>query len=122
MIRALAAIGSLIALFTAYMHMTGAAPVKEIAAASDSQFFSAAIPQVWMLISVHLVFIAFLAFGLSFYKSRACAAILMAFGVWLLVDAAMVFAAAGPFIGVYALAAAGLCYLIAGFMLRRQMT
>jgi len=85
------------------------------------EFTEKVVPAVWIILSVHMMFIAFLVFGLSFYKSRAGAAILIAFGLWLWVDAVIVFSAVGAIIPVYMFGVAGICYLAAGLMLRRSM-
>jgi len=76
---------------------------------------------MWVLPSMHWVFIAFLSIGLSRYKSNACAAILMAFGCWVLVDALITFLHVGPFMGAYMLAIAGALILTSGLMLRKEM-
>ena len=119
--KVLAAIGALILLFTAYMHMGGAEGAKIATSLSKSDFFKKAVPAVWIMPSVHMTFIAFLSFGLSFYRSKAGAVILIAFGLLTLVDAAIVFGAVGPFIGAYMLAAAGLLILTSGILLRRSI-
>jgi len=119
-VKILAGLGSLIVLFTAYMHMQGLPEATEAVAGVSQGFMKKAIPAVWVMPSVHMVFIGFLAFGLSFYRSKACAVMLIAFGLWLCVDAVIVFSAVGPFIPVYMLGAAGLSYLVAGFMLRKS--
>ncbi|NNE56639.1 MAG: hypothetical protein HKN36_00900 [Hellea sp.] len=121
-IQILTGIASLILLVIASMHYGGLSSLKDAIGVIDSAFFKGAIPGVWIMPSIHMIFIACLAFGLSFYKSRACAAMLIAFGAWCLVDAAIIFIHVGPFVPVYMLGVAGLCLLAAGFMLRRSLT
>jgi len=86
----------------------------------DSNFFKNALPAMWTVPAVHWAFIACLSVGLSRYKSKACAAVLMAFGVLVLIDALLSFMHIGPFIGVYMLAAAGGLLLASGVMLRKE--
>ena len=76
---------------------------------------------MWKMPTLHWIFIAFLSMGLSRYKSNSCAAILMAFGCWILVDALITFMHVGPFVGVYMLGLAGALLLASGVMLRKEM-
>lgn len=118
-VKITAIVGALILLATAYFHMTAMPQLKGLVTAIDSDFYRKGLPAMWMLPSVHWLFIACLSVGLSRYQSKACAAVLMAFGVWVLVDALITALHIGPFIGVYMLAAAGLLLLASGVMLRR---
>lgn len=121
-IKILAGLGSLIAVATAYLHYTGLVPARETVVGAESDFMRHALVTMWVLYSIHLILIAALAFGASFYKSRACAAFLIAFGVWLMMDGLIIWTHVAWFPGVPVLLAAGLCYLIAGFMLRKSVT
>lgn len=80
-----------------------------------------ALGMLWTLPAFHWVFIAFLAFGLSRYKSNACAAILMAFGVMVLGDAMLLASNISLGSSTYALGAAGALLLVSGVKLRQQM-
>lgn len=120
-IKALAGLGSLILLAMAYFHYTGLTPVREIAANVDDDFMRHALITNWAVFSFHLIFIALLAFGTSFYASKACAAILMAFGAWVILDGLIIWTHVMFFPGVPILITAGACYLIAGILLRRKM-
>ncbi len=121
MTRILTALGSLTLLVTAGLHMTGLQLVKDATGKIEMAFLRDALSAMWVMPSIHWLLIACLAFGCSFYRSRACAAMLIAFGVWILIDALIVFSHVGMFIGAITLSAAGLCYLIAGFMLRSSI-
>lgn len=121
MIKALAAIGGIILLATAWFHSSALGQMQTAIAPMDEGFFKTALPALWMMPSAHWIFIAFLSFGLSFYKSKAGAVVLIAFGVWVLVDAAIILSAVGPFIGAYMLLAAGVLILLSGVLLRRSM-
>ena len=80
-----------------------------------------ALAALWTLPAFHWVFIAFLAFGLSRYKSNSCAAILMGFGVMVLGDTMLLASkfSLGP--STYALGAAGALLLVSGVKLRKQI-
>ena len=80
-----------------------------------------ALSALWTVPAFHWLFIAFLSFGLSRYKSNSCAAILMAFGVMILIDAMLIASHLGLYMGTYLLAAAGALLLISGLALRREM-
>ena len=120
-IRITAILGALILLAGAAFHMTGLGPVKGAVSGVEPDFYQNALLGMWVMPAVHWLFIAFLSIGLSRYKSNSCAAILMAFGVWILLDGAITFFHVGPFLGVYMLALAGGLLLASGFMLRKQM-
>lgn len=107
-------------LVAAYFHMTGFGPMKTAIAPLEPGFYKTGLPVMWVLPSVHWGFIACVSVGLARYKSQACAAILMAFGVWVLVDAAITFTQVGAFMGVYMLGLAGLLLLLSGLMLRKD--
>jgi len=112
-------LGGLILIAGAAFHMTGLDGGRAAIANIDSEFFKKTLPVTWILPSVHWAFIGFLSIGLSFYKSKACAAILIAFGLMILLDAFVSFLTAGPFLGVYIMSAAGIFLLISGLMLRK---
>ncbi len=118
--KVLAAIGSINLLTVAGMHMTGLGDVKSSVVTIESEFMQQALPAMWIMPSLHMIFMACLAVGLSFYKSRIVAAMLMAFGVWLWVDAALVYMHVGVFIGNIMLVISGLLYFVAGYLLRRE--
>ena len=118
-IKITAAIGALILLITAAFHMTGLADVTASVTGIERELFREGLPGMWAMLGVHWIFIAFLAFGLSRYKSKSCAAILTAFGVWLLVDALIIFKYVGAFVAVYMIGTAGLFLLVSGLMLRK---
>lgn len=101
--------------------MTALPGVKAFVAGGSPAFFEKTLPVMWMMPAIHWIFIAFASVGLSRYPSRSCAAILMGFGLWILVDALITFIHAGPFIGAYMLTLAGLLLLASGFILRKDM-
>ncbi len=119
--RITAILGALILLLTAGFHLSALPEVISSTAGVKSDFFRHALPSIWMTPAAHWIFMAFLSFGLSRYRSRSCAAILMAFGVLLLVDALMTLLHVGAFAGVYMLAAAGLLWLASGVSLRKDL-
>ena len=80
-----------------------------------------ALSALWSLPAFHWVFIAFLAFGLSRYKSNSCAAILMAFGVMILGDTMLLASKFSLAPSTYALGAAGALLFVSGLKLRKQM-
>jgi len=120
-IKITAILGALILLGGAAFHMTAMGQVKAALVDVEPAFFKEGLSGMWMMPAMHWLFIAFLSIGLSRYKSNSCAAILMAFGCWVLIDAAITFAHVGGFIGVYMLAFAGLLLLASGLMLRKDM-
>ena len=120
-VKVTAILGAVILLAGAAFHMSALAGVKAAVAGVEPAFYKNALPGMWVMPAVHWLLIAFLSVGLSRYKSNACAAILMAFGVWVLLDAAITFVHLGAFLGVYMLALAGGFLLASGFMLRGQM-
>lgn len=119
-IKITAIIAALILLLGAAFHMTGLSPLAAEMSTLRSSFYKAAMPGIWMIPAVHWVFIACLSVGLSRYVSEGCAAVLLAFGVWLLVDAAIVFSHVGLFAGVIMLALAGALLLTSGLLLRKD--
>ncbi|MEP1230434.1 MAG: hypothetical protein ABJG88_07140 [Litorimonas sp.] len=116
-----AIIAALILLVEAGFHFMGTGLVKGAITGVESDFLRQALVGIWVMPSLHWVFIAFLSVGLSRYRSRSCAAILIAFGVWLLADGVLTFLHVGPFIGVYLLWVAGALLLTSGWLLRRDM-
>lgn len=82
-------------------------------------FYQKGLPAMWTLPALHWILIGGLATGLSSYRSRACAVILIAFALWVFIDAIVAFLHVGLFIGVYMLVAAGICFLFSGTKLRR---
>ena len=118
-IRFLAIIAALILLATAGFHMTAMTDLRTALGQMDPGFYRNGLPAMWTLPALHWVLIACLSVGLSRYNSQGCAAVLIAFGLWVLLDAAIAAAHVGLFIGVYMLSAAGICLLIAGFKLRK---
>ena len=120
-VKITAILGAVILLAGAAFHMSALAGVKAAVAGVEPAFYKNALPGMWVMPAVHWLLIGFLSVGLSRYKSNACAAILMAFGVWVLLDAAITFVHLGAFLGVYMLALAGGLLLASGFMLRGQM-
>ena len=120
-VKITAILGALILFAGALFHMTALPGVKAFVAGGSPTFFEKTLPAMWMMPAIHWIFIAFASVGLARYRSRSCAAILMGFGLWVLVDALMTFMAVGPFIGAFMLALAGLLLLTSGFMLRKDM-
>ena len=120
-VKILAAIGALILLVGSWIHSDALSSMRTAIAPMDDGFFRDALPGMWVMPSVHWILIACLSFGLSFYKSKAGAVILIAFGVLLLLDAALVYRYVGAFAGVYMLIAAGVLILTSGILLRRSM-
>jgi len=120
-IKITAILGALILLAGAAFHMTAMSQLKQVVGSIESGFYRNALPGMWMMPAVHWLFIAFLSIGLARYKSNACAAILMAFGCWILVDALITFMNVGPFMGAYMLGLAGLLLLASGLMLRKEV-
>ena len=120
-IKITAILGSLILLAGAAFHLSAMAQLKTVMAGLEPGFFREALPGMWKMPALHWIFIAFLSMGLSRYKSNSCAAILMAFGCWIIVDGLITFMYVGPFLGVYMLALAGGLLLASGVMLRKQM-
>jgi len=121
MIKLLAAIGSLILVVTAVYHLTATGDAVDAMAPIEASFFKSGLTGMWVLPGIHWIFFAALAFSLSFYKSNAGSIVLVSIGVWVLIDAVITFRYVGAFIGVYMLAAAGLCILASGLLLRRSM-
>jgi len=119
-IKITAILGALILLAGAAFHMTAMPQLKAALGALSPGFFQDGLPAMWLLPSIHWIFIAFLSIGLSRYMSNSCAVILMAFGCWILVDALITFMHVGPFVGVYMLGLAGLLLLASGVMLRKE--
>ena len=118
-IKITAALGALILLAGAAFHMTAMPGVMAAVLGVESEFFRKALPGMWVIPALHWIFIAFLSLGLSRYKSKACAAVLIGFGLLLIVDAVVTFHYLGAFIGVYMMAAAGGLLLTSGLMLRK---
>lgn len=119
-IKITAILAALILVAGAVFHMSGLAPVKAALADVKPVFYQDALAGMWVMPALHWIFIACLSVGLSWYKSKACAAVLMAFGVWILIDALTTFMHVGPFMGTYMLGVAGILLLISGVMLRHQ--
>ena len=117
-----AIIGALILLLGAAFHLSALPQVRDALAGGDmAGFFRSALAGMWMLPALHWIFIASLSVGLSRYKSNSCAAILMAFGVLIIVDGVVTFLHVGPFMGAYMLCLAGGLLTVSGVTLRRQM-
>jgi len=119
-IKITAILAALILIAGAVFHMSGLAPVKETLADVKPVFYQDALSGIWVMPSVHWILIAFLSVGLSWYKSKACAATLIAFGVLVFVDGLIAVFHIGPFMGAYMLGVAGILLLISGVMLRHQ--
>jgi len=120
-VKLTAIIGAIILILGAVFHMSALPQVRGAVSGVEPVFFKKALTAMWVMPSAHWIFIAFLSLGLSRYRSNACAAILIAFGAWMFMDALISFVTVGLFIGVYIMAAAGLCLLASGLMLRAQM-
>ena len=120
-VKITAILAALILLVGAAFHMTGIVPVKMVLEDVEPEFYKNALAGMWVMPAVHWIFIAFLSAGLSWYKSKACAAILIAFGVWIITDALIVLLHVGPFMGVYMLGISGLLLLISGVLLRNAV-
>lgn len=120
LIKALTAIGSILLLITAYQHFEAVDLIKDIAAKIDDPILNPGLVPLWIHASVHILFIALLAFGASFYRSKACAAFLLGFGIWVLVIALISWTYVGWFKAIPMLLVAAVLYLISGFMLRRS--
>ena len=120
-VKITAILAALILLVGAAFHMTGIVPVKMVLEDVEPEFYKNALAGMWVMPAVHWIFIAFLSAGLSWYKLKACAAILIAFGVWIITDALIVFLHVGPFMGVYMLGISGLLLLISGVLLRNAV-
>ena len=118
-IRLLAIIAALILLAGAAFHMTALPGLRAALTEMSPGFFRNGIPAMWTLPALHWVMIACLSVGLSRYNSQGCAAVLIAFGLWVLIDMLIAAMHVGLFVGVYMLGAAGICLLIAGFKLRK---
>jgi|GEM_PF-3268295 len=117
----LTCLGSLLLLTIAVFHMTGLVMMRDGIAVMEPGFIKNALPGLWITPSVHWVFIACLAFGLSFYTRNTTSIMLIAFGLMMFVDAAIIYAHVGFFIAEVMLAGAGLLFLISGWMMRREM-
>lgn len=120
-IKITAILGAFILLAGAAFHMSGMGQLKVATQPIESDFFKNALVGLWTTTSIHWLFIAFLSVGLARYKSNACAAILLAFGVLILVDALLIFMSVGLFLGAYMLGLAGLLLLASGLMLRKDI-
>ena len=120
-IKLTAGLGALILLITSGFHMTGYVPAKQALLGIKPDFFKNALTGSWITPSVHWLFIACMTVGLSFYRSNACAAVLIGFGILILLDALIILTHVGLFAGAFMLAASGTLILIAGLMLRREM-
>jgi len=120
-VKITAILGAVILLAGAAFHMSALAGVKAAVAGVEPAFYKNALPGMWVMPAVHWLLIAFLSVGLSRYKSNACAAILMAFGVLIIVDGIVTFLHVGPFIGANLLCLAGGLLTVSGVTLRRQM-
>jgi len=118
-IKITAALGAFILLITAAFHMTGLSDVRASVTGVERELFRDGLPGMWAMVGAHWIFMAFLSLGLSRYKSNSCAAILIAFGLWLLVDALIIFKYVGFFVAIYMIGAAGLLLLGSGLMLRK---
>ena len=99
-IKITALLGGLVLIAGAAFHMTGLAGAKAAVSGIESEFFKMTLPVMWTIPSVHWAFVGFLSLGLAQYKSKACAAILIAFGIMMLLDALVTFVSAGLFLGV----------------------
>ena len=121
MIKLLAGLGALILFITSWFHSDALSQMQNAIAPMDDGFFKDGLPAMWLMPSIHWIFIACLSFGLSFYKSRAGSVVLIGFGVWLLIDAAIAYRYVGAFAGVYMLIVSGLLILASGLLLRRSM-
>jgi len=123
-IKITAILGSLILFAGALFHLSGTghvmASINRIAPEVLPVFFNEALAGVWVMPALHWIFIAFLSIGLSRYKSNACAAILMAFGCWIIIDGIVTFMHVGPFLGAFMLGLAGALLLASGVMLRKE--
>jgi len=120
-IKITATLGSLILLAGALLQL-GAVKYAKRAMANEpaNSFFQAEWVVLWILPFSHYIFIAALSVGLSRYKSKACAAVLMGFGALILVDALILLTHIGLYIGTYMIALAGALLLTCGVMLRKE--
>ena len=119
-IKLMAILAALILLVGAFIHMRAFGAFSVEVGAVESEFYRRSLTAMWIIHVVHWVFIAFISVGLSWYKSKACAAVLMGFGVWVLIDTLITLLHVGAFRGVYMLGFAGVLLLASGMMLRRQ--
>ena len=116
-----AILAALILLIGAAIHLKSLPSLGVEIADVDSAFYKNSLTAMWIVSSFHWIFIAFLSVGLSRYRSNSCAAILMAFGVMILVETLITLQYVGGFRGLYMLGEAGVLLLASGLMLRREM-
>ena len=69
-IKITSALGALILLVTTAFHMTGLPDVTSSVTGVERELFREGLPGMWAMVGVHWIFMAFLAFGLSRYKSQ----------------------------------------------------
>ena len=119
LIRVSAIIGALILFATAGFHMTALPELKSALGEMSPGFYQNGIPAMWTLPALHWILIGCISVGLSRYRSQGCAAVLIAFALWVLIDAIIAAMHVGLFIGVYMLIAAGICLLVSGLNLRK---
>ena len=119
-IKITAILAALILLVGAFIHMRAFGTFTVAVSAVEPAFYRRSLTAMWIIHVVHWVFIAFISVGLSWYRSKACAAVLMGFGVWVLIDTLITLLHVGAFRGVYMLGFAGVLLLASGMMLRRQ--
>ncbi|WP_299328861.1 hypothetical protein [Parasphingopyxis sp.] len=112
----LTALGSLVLAATAALHFLGHAEITAWAdALGDQSFFARAIPTIWLFPSVHWIAIAVALLAAAWAGIASLRLLLFGCALLLIVDAALIYAAVGPFIGSAMLIGAAVFYILAGF-------
>ncbi|QLC25740.1 hypothetical protein HFP57_12425 [Parasphingopyxis algicola] len=113
---ALVALGSLTLLVTAAFHFTGFAEISAwVDGLADRSFFARAIPTIWLFPSLHWLAIAAGLFAAAWFGIASLRTLLFGCALLLAADAALIYAAVGPFVGSAMLLAAAALYAAAGF-------
>ena len=109
----------LLLLATAGFHATGVGLAKAGAEEVSEPFFAAVLVPIWLFASFHWLAFALLAGLLAGVKEPRARLTLAILGAALLVDAALMANAVGPFIGTVFIAASGSLLLLSAILARR---
>lgn len=117
MIKITAMLGALMLLMAAGFHVTEMDAATAYLSHTDDPI-ARSLLAAWIMPIISWVFIACISVGLSRYCSKACAAVLLAFALWVLTDALVIMWQAGMSLSVYLLGAAGVSLLLSAVSLR----
>lgn len=112
--KPIALLGALVLLVTSGFHLTGLPMAAKAATEVSSGFFSAALVPLWLMPAIHWSIAALLAIVATMRPSAFSRLYLLVAAFIVFVDAGVMLASIGPFLGELMLGVSGALFLWAG--------